>query len=330
VFAEAITKIDLSAPGSMKYRDWLEGYCAEPYATREDLKALEWASERLETNPKQLDMDAPKQVELEEEWGPDANILESGRDVTETWQAMDWYDDWEIELYSYNNGLLGKQVLRTREKTTGEKHTVVKVLRDLYVGNPATFEIVSVGRSYVLYRAASYDGTGWYYVYSPGQDEPQGMGEYGSMTSGFLDAERTKWWHQGYGILYYTDLRKLAAGEADAVREVAKGKGLWFSNAWIAQRDGQSVICYVCQSPIPDDYQHYMGFYDLLEDKALEDVLALPPPLGYTGIVQIHPDIFYLFDYNQALAYFKKGDEIDWDRAEKQGIGAVDFYVINL
>jgi len=336
-FTEPITKIDLTAPENQKYREWLEAYFKNPIP--------DWKWEFIEPSSTSPKPDRPDmKPSIQDDWihkGVEESYAQEGPSQ-EDWKTWDWNDAWELELYCSRKSELGWDVLRARNKATGETKFIGETFNDAGIGFWSSFEAIYINEAYVVYRCGHFDG--WSYgFYALGQDKGLYIGR--GRESGFLDEERTKWWYREYDyeqsdddsyppgyLVSYIDLRKMAAGNADAEREVNIGNEYYCANGWMAERDGRSVACFGV-SPWHPDLNALrdplcIALYDPLDDQ-IQDYLEVPP-LGWTGMVQILPNRFYYFNDGQARAYIKKGDKINWDRAEEQGLSAIDFYVINL
>ena len=339
VFTEAITKIDLSAPGSKKYRDWLEKYFTEE-PLNWDQEIVEPSSTRSKT-PKP-DIKTSKEVNGFFGWH---NFTYEGAFV-EGWRTWDWNDTWEAEAYTYKNGnAMGWFVLRAHNKDTGETLLIDEVAGDIHEDNGVDFQVICIEEDYIVYRFGSvYNG--WFYgFYSTGPGGGLRISTY--MGKGFLDAERTKWWFEEYANmqedfpprrLNYLDFRKLAAGDADW-RHAVFGEGQNYNciNGWMAQRDGRDVACFLVL-PIADWESGYsytkmplrFAIFDPLEGR-VQKFLELPV-VEYHEIAEIAPGGFYYFDSNYdggGLSVFFRQDEYARDRKELD-YSAIDFYVINL
>jgi len=332
-FTETITKIDLSAPGNQKYREWLEACFADNSFWRDQVRI-----EPSSTDPK---TNRPDIKESKDAW---SHLIEESYSAeglaNESWKTWDWNGIWELELYSYQKNEVGWDVLRARDKATGETQMIGETVNGL-ADSWGSFDVVHIDEAFVVYSLGS---DGWSYgFFTPGQSEVKYIGQ--SDGAGFLDEARTKWWYREYDygqndddsyppkhLVHYTDLRKMAAGDADAQREVLLESQYYCTNGWMAERNGQSVACFGVSTWNPEGNcwwdPLYLAFYNPLEDQTI-DYLEVPP-LGWDGMVRILPDKFYFFDLNQAKAYCKKGDQIDWDRAEALGLGGIEFYVINI
>jgi len=345
IFTEAITKIDLSAPESEKYRDWLEAYSA----------SNSWEPEVVEPSSTQPKPDKPDMNASNEEW---IFLVKGEGPAEESWKTWEWNDTWELEAYTYDRGGAAWYVLRTRNKTTGETQLISEVAADIAGGYSNSFELIHIDETYIVYIFGDeYDG--WTpCFYAPGLDQGQRI-DQGSSPSGFLNAERTKWWYRDYvvladnvevdwpsemnymaldeeeyaywwrlsfdSVLYYIDLKKLAAGDADARREITRGADQC-TNAWMAERGGRSVVCFYVMTGYPNSKErdwgepYYIGIYDILDDE-IKEYLEVPN-LNWFETAVVLPNRIYSFR-RVYTPYTEQGESIlDFDN--------IDFYVINL
>jgi len=346
VFTQAVTKIDLSAPESQKYRNWLEEYYANPSLS------LWQEREFIEPSSTSQKMNKPDIKDSRNEWRSmvEESYAQEGQ-IWEGWKTWDWNDTWELESYRYIQGWVFWEVLRMRNKVTDEIQMIDEIITDTAADDYGTdFEVTHIDKAYVVYSVGDWEQ--WsYYFYAFGQDERQFIGREGS--AGFLDEERTKWWHRDYSykgdgpsgldylelegeeranewhrmldsVLHYVDLKKLAASDADARQEVARGADQCI-NAWMAERGGRSVMCFYVMTGYPYSKErdwgdpYYIGIYDPLEGQMLEHLEA--PPMNCRTIVTILPSKFYTF--SKVCTFSEEG-------ARKPVFESIDFYIINL
>jgi len=351
VFTEAITKIDLSAPESQKYRDWLDKFYAIPYSE--------------EPVPEQTGVEPPSTIPKSNR----PNINEAKKDsywyemlsqsieegfssegaAEENWKTWGWNDDWELEAYEYKKNYLGWEVLRARNKTTDETRFIHEVFNDASGDNGwSNFRIAKIDESYIVYCIDDWMFSTRYFFFALGQEKPCFIGF--AEKSGYLDETQAIWWYVDYApwgyenynesaeyiySLRYADLQKMAAGEKDAERIMFGNDEDWtLRQVWLTERGGHDIVYFyfsqITSIPIgPGGTQyeygpHYIGAYDPLTDST-SDFFELPfieinsaylsDPISPSGI-------HYYFDGQQAYPYFKNGEEID--------LSAIDFYIINL
>jgi len=312
VFTQAVTKIDLSAPESQKYREWLEAYWTNP-PLELNVERIEPSSTEPKTNKPAIRTDDYTSYLLAQE----------GFVEEESWKTWNWDDAWELELYCYKRGWVGWYVLRARNKVSGETQLIDDVFNDASHDFWSNFEVLYIDETYVIYRAGEMMESWWHYFYALGQEEAHCIGRRDQ--SGFLNEERTKWWHMEHNddgpTLHYTDLQKLAAGDADAQRELSINETeAWFRDAWLAERGGRSVICFFTCTYYPDENEnrdpYYLALYDPLDGR--KDYLEVP--LGW--LTQIKPSRFYLFYMKPPNTFRMTYEELD--------LSTIDFYIINL
>jgi len=307
-FTETITKIDLTAPESQKYRDWLEEFCTIPPT---------WGLEFLEPSSTSPKTNKPDIKESKSDWGREYVETSDARPVEESWKTWDWNDTWELELYSYDSNTRW-DVLRARNKDTGETRFISEMF-DLGLGFGGIFAVVHIDETCIIYSDSSGE-EGWlYYFYALEQGESKYIGKRGD--SGFLDGERTKWWYQecvdGSQALYYIDLRKMTTGDNDAEREIYREDGFYCRYACIAERDERSTIYFHINKV---NLLNFIATYDLQDDRIV-GFLELPLS-DWHGMAQILPNRIYCFNQNLAIAYLQNSEKID--------LSTIDFYVINL
>ncbi|MDR2688124.1 MAG: hypothetical protein LBB75_10255 [Oscillospiraceae bacterium] len=336
-FTEIVTKIDLAAPGSQKYRDWLEEYYASGTGGRE---AIEPTSIGPKTDKPDMNASKEELIFLVKGEGP----------AKESWKTWDWTDAWELEAYSFRRDVGGWYVLRVRSKITGETQIIDEAAGDVVESFGCGFEMVHIDEAYVVYSFG--DNESWsYWFYAPRYGEGQRI-DRGSMPKGFLDETHTKWWYREYAnagdaseldyseldgeerarewhrmfdsVLYYLDLRKLAAGDADARREIIRGANQC-TNAWMAERGGRSVMCFYVMTGDPYSRErdwgdpYYIGIYDPQEDRIQEYLET--PNLNWCETVAVLPNRFYTF--KEAYTVSEEGKRMP-------AFDSIDFYVINL
>jgi len=294
VFTETITKIDLSAPENQNYYDWL----VEFYAQRGQHIQREFPPSSTESKADKPDINASEKAR--NEWVKYS--LAQEKPAEEQWKTWDWNEIWELEQYRYEKDVLLWDVLRARNKTNGE----TQFIDELFYSNhdiPGYIEVLHIGDEYIVYGSGEM-GTMYTYFYTLEQNEKQYIGD-GEM-AGFFDNDPTKWWHRSKGTedqLHYIDLRKKAAGDADAESEVFVGRNFWCRGAWMAERGGRSMACFL-------SYGANVVVYDPSEDR-IEIELEVPQ-VGNPMIAAVLPDRCYYFDDTM----------YGWSR--------LDFYVINL
>jgi len=306
----SLTKIDLSAPENEEYRDWLSAYYVPPSGN-----TAGWMSERVEPLPLKVERVGPKDQNERITW--------------------DWNDSLELVRYECkdDDGSEDHQ-LYAREKATG-KMQIIREIRndnDCCTDSWVWLSVTCVEPSYVIYDVSA-PGYKAYYFYAPGIEEPKFIGHYSG--SGFIDDARSKWWYIGYNdgrsSTYYLDLEKLAAGDADAQREVLSGETYYYSvnHSWMAKRGGRDVACYWAVLHYPKENgdidridPYYIVVYDPEKDR-IEGFIEVPqltrgwpsPEAGLKGMC-------HYFESVQASAYFERGEELD--------LSGVEFYVIDL
>lgn len=322
----SVTKIDLSEPKNHKYLDWLKAYLtSRPRPSDSPDRAYFNTTVVPSTHPKP---DKP-------------NIKESRVDVwvkaieenqshinfaTENWKTWEWNDTWELELYlsKSDDWYIGWDVLRARNKITGETLYIDEMFNEADIGMEfwSSFEMTHIDETYVVYNTGDIDSLSFHF-FALGQSEGQDIGDRGY--AGFLDEAHTKWWRwEQENGLYYTDLRKLAAGDADAERAVIEGDQYLCRNGWMAECGGRSVACFFVLTYGEQEgggsfwyYPLYLVVYDPLDDEVL-GFLEVPIVDGKAPGAD-HPDKFYLFGLEPAKTLLRKGD-----------LSAAEFYVLDL
>jgi len=120
--------------------------------------------------------------------------------------------------------------------------------------------------------------------------------------------------------VYYTDLQKLAAGDADAERAVIGENQVLCQEGWIIERNRRSLVCFRFLTHLADrngyGLPNCIAVYDPLANE-LQGFLELPPLHWAISPVPVLPNTFYYFDIQQA-------------NSKEPDFAETDFYVINL
>ena len=343
VFTQPITKIDLSAPESQKYRDWLDKFYANPYS--EEPVPEQTVVEPPSTIPKSNRPNIKASKKDNSWYEMLSQSIEEGFSsegaAEENWKTWGWNDDWELEVYEYKKNYLGWEVLRARNKTTDETRFIHEVFNDASGDNGwSSFKIAQIDDLYIVYCIDDWMVSPRYFFFALGQEKPCFIGHEGS--SGYLDEKHTTLWYRHYDentkprrSLRFVDLQKMAAGEKDAERiMLGSDEGWSYDRVWTTERVRYSTVyIHVVQvTNIPIDVlawrceygPEYIWAYDPVSDVAVE-LLELPfieEKCGYLSRPIDESGTYYYYDWNQAYPYFKDGKETD--------LSTIDFYVINL
>jgi len=192
-----ITKIDMAAPESRKYREWLEAYHTQLYEPKNNASL------------------------------PEPSTREEGGG---TWRTWDWNDTWALEQYE-NPHDEGMKTLRARDKATGEIRIINEQMSYNYDGGHIQIVVDSiVDETHLLYSVACSFSSQSVYLYTLGQGSELIMTKYVDSYEPltFADETRTQlYWREndlrGANALFYADLRKMVAGESGAVRKITQG-----------------------------------------------------------------------------------------------------------
>jgi len=246
----SITEINMSAPESERYREWLEiRYTQFPRQVNEP--TLPKPSKRWKRNK-------PDDSAFNE-WLVDNSGKRRLALAKSSWQTWEWNDAWEVELYNYTKGDLHRVVLRARNKITGETQNIAEIFNSYYHDVDYTRpRLLHVAETYLLYQVIR-DADLVLYLYSLEQGNIY-IGTDGYNWA-FADRACTQLYWQSRNPdteiteLCCADLRKMAAGESGAVRIITgeHWAGHWFidtqfspdgrylqTNAW--DKDGKYLI----------------------------------------------------------------------------------------
>jgi len=294
----SITEIDMTMPENEAYRNWMETDEGDFYDYPAYDEFIPKPSKRRKKNPP--DSEAFDQWRLH--YSPNAYWPKK------TWKTWDWNDEWEIELYKLHyNGKYGDvdwKVLRARNKLTGEIEAITETMSEYGSdGGYSSPYLVSIKDEYILYGIAGYDYFSLYF-YAPGQgstlmfEEERAWDLAGPEHTLLCWAESV--WDDDihYEDVYCADLRKMAAGEPNAVQKITEKSRKWFSDMKHSPDGGWLLF-------LADDEEgkRWFTIYDLVAGR---EVYSAQRPVPHGAFRWVSENTLYYFgkdDDKQAWLY---------------------------
>ena len=284
-----ITEINMAAPENQKYREWLYAYYTQ---------YREWNKTRGNI--------------------PEPSTRQEGDEIWTTWN---WSDAWDLELYENRRGE-GMQILRARNKKTGEIQEIGR--SNCIYGTDGTYYAVYlqsiIDKTSLLYSFAGWDIFSLHF-YTLGQGSVQiTRNENWS----FINEECTLLYWSEYDYAsdtvsrYCADLRKMAAGDSNAVWKLPVA-----GYAQFPLLDGTSIDHYLTLLVQEKSEPKHLTIWDLATRQKIYAVeLPVLEPLG--GWVWINANTQYYFG-NVLLPW---GDSIVWPDVNVKETEKVPFYEI--
>ena len=285
----SITEINMAAPENGKYREWLYAYYTQ---------FREWDK---------------KKGNLPE--------LSTRQEGDETWKTWNWSDAWELELYE-NRHDEGMQILRACNKKTGEIQEIGR--SDCIYGTDGTYYgvyLVSIiDETHLLYSFAGWDIFSLHY-YTLGQGSVQ-ITHYENWR--FVNKECTLLYWSEYDYAsdmasrYCADLRKMAAGDSDAVWKLPVA-----GYAQFPLLDETSIDNYLTLLVQEKLEPKHLTIWDLATKQMIYagEIPVLEP---FGGWVWIDENTQYYF----GNLLFEWGDSIVWSDVDVKETEKVPFYEI--
>jgi len=210
----SIAEIDMATPENGKYRDWLEGYYTGARAERIECPPFpEPTTQKKTGRPDNTAFRAWRR----RTWG--RSLLAFAKD---SWGTWDWNGTWELELYHYGVGIIGWDVLRARNKTTGETQFIHETFShngfDGAYSTPWPLRILD--DTHLLYEVSGYDISS-VHLFALGQGSvPITKNDYADWFFADEDYTRLYWSEREHDTMafYCVDLLKMAAGESGVMK----------------------------------------------------------------------------------------------------------------